>query len=182
MPTRSMEETMDAFGGMLDDVDAILRAAHARYRGYNPEHLIEHDMRAQTACTYAHAVAEADRVFLANPKVHPLEIRGLKLWIVDDLNAALRMKKMDEDGKSRNYPTKQAKDYDSGKELPGLPVPPVRLTIGYLLDATNVNFVRTQIARPSGSKNIMWCAAVVPSEDRKIGERAWVEVTRGMSL
>jgi hypothetical protein len=112
--------------------------------------------------------------------VRPLEVRGLKLWLLDDVNVALRLKKMDEDGTSRNYPTQQAEDYDAGRELPGLPMPPVRLTAGYVLDALGTGFLRTQIARPTGKKNIMWCAAVVPTEKRKAGERIWVEVTRNM--
>jgi hypothetical protein len=89
---------------------------------------------------------------------------------------------LDEDGSSRNYPTQQAEDYDAGRELPGLPMPPVRLTAGYLLDALGAGFMRTQIARPVGTKkkHIMWCAAVVPTERRKPGERIWVEVTRSM--
>lgn len=180
MPTRNMDETMDALSGYLNEFDQLLRAAHARYRAYKPEDLLEHDRRAQAACTYAHAVAEAERRFLGREKVRPIEVRGLKLWLLDDANAALRLKKMDEDGASRNYPTKQAEDYDAGKQLPGLPMPPVRLTAGYVLDELGTGFLRTQLARPTGKKNIMWCAAIVPTEKRKSGERIWVEVTRNM--
>lgn len=181
MPTRSMEETMDGLLPILDDIDGILRAAHARFRVYRPEDLVELDSRAQAACTYCHAVAEADRRFLSTTAIKPLEIRGLKLWVHDGANVVLRIKKTDEDGKSRNYPTKQARDFDAGKELPGLPVPPVRLVAGYYLDPTGA-FVRSQIARPSGKKNIMWCAAIVPVTERVAGERAWVAVSRGLGL
>src|SRR5690606_7423127 len=48
MPTRTMDETMDAFGTMLDVFDGALRAAHSRYRSYDPAILVEHDIRAQT--------------------------------------------------------------------------------------------------------------------------------------
>lgn len=182
MPTRTMDETMEGLADLLDDIDGILRVAHDRFRAYRPEDLIELDARAQAACTYAHAVAEADRRLLGRPQIRPLEIRGLKLWLLEGANVALRMKKMDEDGTSRSYPTKQAIDYDAGRELPGLPMPPVRLTAGYLLDETGTMFVRSQVARPTGKKNIMWCAAIVPTEKRKVGESAWVEVVKGMSL
>lgn len=180
MPTRTMDKMMDALAGHLDEIDQILRGGHDRYLAYKPEDLIELDRRAQAACTYCHAAAEAERRFLGRPHIRSLEIRGLRLWLLDDVNVALRLKKMDEDGTSRNYPTQQAADYDSGKELPGLPMPPVRLTAGYVLDALGRGFVRTQIARPTGKKNVMWCAAVVPAEKRKTGERIWVEVTRNM--
>ncbi len=84
---------------------------------------------------------------------------------------------MDEDGRASRYPTKQARDFDRGDELPGLPPAPVRLTAGYLLDPTGTELIRSQISRPNGRK-IEWCAAIVPTEERKPGERIWIDVTR----
>jgi hypothetical protein len=107
-------------------------------------------------------------------------VRGLKVWSVRDV-ALLRFKKHDEDGRSRNYPTKQAKEYDRGVPLLGLPWPAARLSVGYLLDITGTEFVRTQIARPRG-REIEWCAAVVPSEERAEGARRWIDVTRQAGL
>jgi hypothetical protein len=181
MPNRTIDQTMDAIGGILDDLDQIARAAHERFRAYRPEDLIELDSRAQAACTYAHMVAEADRRFIGKPRIRPFEIRGLKLWLFEDANAVIRLKKMDEDGQTRNYPTGQAKDFDAGNELPGLPIPPVRLTAGYLLDATKTDYVRTQIARPAG-RGTLWCAAIVPQDERQAGDSAWRDVTRQMRL
>jgi hypothetical protein len=85
---------------------------------------------------------------------------------------------MDEDGLVRNYPTKQARDFDAGWDLPGLPMPPVRLTVGYLLDATGIEFIRTQIAKPAGRRRTLWNAAVFAREERKPGDRVWHDVTR----
>ncbi len=177
MPDRTMEETLDGLGPLLDDFDQIARRAHARFRAYRPEDLIELDVRAQAACTYAHMLAESDRRVSGMERVRSLDIRGLKLWLFEDANVVIRFKKMDEDGHSRNYPTKQARNFDAGRELPGLPMPPVRLTAGYLLDATCTLFVRTQVARPVG-RGALWCAAIVPTEARKPGARAWIDVTR----
>jgi hypothetical protein len=178
MPHRSMAGILDAVGdSLLDDFDAITREAHSTYRGYDPAVLIEHDSRAQANCTYSHMVASADRRFIGRDGVRMLDVRGLKLWLFEDASVVVRFKKMDEDGRSRNYPTKQAKDFDAQLELPGLPPKPVRLTAGYLLDKTSTEFIRAQIARPDG-KQTMWCAAVIPREDRKAGERIWIDVTR----
>ncbi len=178
-----MAETMDALDALhlLDAFDQIARAAHARYRAYKPEDLVELDNRAQAACTYCHMVADADRRFLGRAGIRVLDIRGLKLWLFEEANAAIRMKKMDEDGRSRNYPTKQAKKFDAGADLPGLPMPPVRLTAGYLLDVTGTTFVRAQIARPVG-RGAMWCAAIVPREERTAGARTWRDGTRQARL
>jgi hypothetical protein len=177
MPHRTMMETLDSIGEVvLDELDEIARAADARYRAYKTEDLIEHDVRAQAACTYCHMLADADRRFDGRTDVRPMDIRGLKLWLFKEANAVIRLKKMDEDGRTRNYPTRQAKAFDAQKELPGLPLPPVRLTAGYYLDPTGT-FVRSQIARPDG-REPMWCGAIVPREERKPGERIWVDVTR----
>lgn len=89
---------------------------------------------------------------------------------------------MDEDDLTRNYPTEQAKDFDRGLDLPGLPMPPVRLTAGYFLDATATSFIRTQVARPIARKRTLWCAAIVPKEDRQAGEQIWIDVTKQASF
>ena len=124
VPHRTMIETLDAIGeSLLDELDDIARAADARYRSYKTDDLIEHDVRAQAACTYCHMVADADRKFDGRPDVRPLDIRGLKVWLFKKANVVIRLKKMDEDGRSRNYPTRQAKAFDAQKDLPGLPLP-----------------------------------------------------------
>lgn len=174
---------MAALEPVLDDLDQIARSAHAKYRAYAPDVLLELDARAQAACTYAHMSAEADRRFIGRTGVRDIDIRGLRLWLFEDANAVLRLKKMDEDGLTKNYPTEQARDFDRGNDIPGLPMPPIRLTAGYLLDApTRTQFIRTQVARPVGRKRTLWCVAVVPLEDRRAEGRAWRDVTRQGSL
>lgn len=167
-----MHDTMAMLEWLLDDLDAIPRAAFDTYRAYRPEHLVEHDARAAASCTYCHMVAEADRRWLGRPGIVSIEIRGLKVWLVRD-TAAIRWKKMDEDGKSRNYPTKQAKDYDGGITLPGLPPPAIRLAVGYLPNPTKTEITRVQIAKPRG-RGIDWCAAILPEGNMP----RWVDVTR----
>jgi hypothetical protein len=180
MPHRSMDETLDAVGeALLDELAEIVRAGHDRYMRYRPEDLIELDVRAQSACTYCHMHSEADRRLIGREGIRPIEISGgLKLWLLESANVVFRLKKMDEDGRTSNYPTKQARDYDAQRPLPVLPLPPVRLTAGYWLDATGQIINRVQIARPNGRRVPTWCAVVVPREERKAGERIWVDVTR----
>ena len=178
MSERSMTEILENLGDeIVSELDEIARAAHQRFRTYSPEVLVELDVRAQAACTYSHMLAEGDRRFLGRPRVRTIDLRGLKLWHFEDADVVIRLKKMDEDGRSRNYPTKQAKAFDRQLELPGLPSPPVRLTAGYLLDATGTQLVRAQIAMPSG-RDTLWCAAIVPREDRVEGERIGIDATR----
>ncbi|MCW5696815.1 MAG: hypothetical protein KIS96_08790 [Bauldia sp.] len=178
MPEQTMDEILSAIGDAhLIAFEEIAREAHRKYRGYDAAILIELDVRAQAACTYAHMQAGADRRFLDQPGIRLFDIRGLKLWHFETANVVVRLKKMDEDGRSRSYPTKQAKDFDNQLELPGLPAAPVRLTAGYLLDRTGTQIERAQIARPIG-KRTEWCAAILPADQRTAGERVWEDVTR----
>ena len=166
---------------LLDDIDRIARIAHSTYESYNAAVLLEHSLRARATCTYDHMVAEAERLWTDREGIAPGDLRGLKFWIVGPITACalLRFKKMDEDGRSRNYPTKQAKAFDRQAWLPGLPDPAVRLTAGYLLDETN-QFTRAQISKPRG-KEIEWCAAIIPPSAPG-GRSRWDDVTRQKDL
>jgi hypothetical protein len=178
MPERPMDEILASLGDdIILEFDAIARAAHGRFRAYAPADLIELDSRAQAACTYSHMLAEAYRRFDGRSGVRALDIRNLKVWHFEQADVVIRLKKMDEDGRSRNYPTKQAKAFDGQMELPGLPSPPIRLTAGYLLDATGTELIRSQISLPLG-REIEWCVAVVPETKRTEADRVWEDVTR----
>lgn len=178
MPDRTMDQTLDELGdAAINELAEIIRAGHDRYMAYNPADLVELDVRAQASCTFCHMHAEADRRLIGQADIRPVDYRGLKLWLYENANIVIRLKKMDEDGRSRNYPTKQAKAYDAQLELPGLPLPPVRLTAGYWLDAIGQIINRVQIARPDGRRVPTWCAAIIPQEQRKAGERIWIDVT-----
>jgi hypothetical protein len=180
MAERSMAEVMQEIGPLLDDFDEICRQAFTIYRAYDPAVLVEHDPRAAAACIYAHMAAGAERRFSDHALIKPVDSRplgGLKVWRVGQA-ALIRFKKHDEDGRSRNYPTKQAKAYDRGDNtLPGLEPPAARLSVGYWLDPSNTVFLRTQVARPLG-KSIDWNAAIVPAPERAEGGQRWIDVTR----
>jgi len=183
MAERSMDEVMRGIEFLLDDLDEVCRYAVRTYRGYAPEVLVEHDARAAAACTYAHMASEAERRLIGKPNVallDPLPLGGLKVWRVGDL-AVIRFKKHDEDGQSRNYPTKQAKDYDKGLSLPGLPPPAMRLSVGYLIDATGTEYIRTQVSRPL-ARMIDWCTAIVPAVEYREGAQRWYNVGRQGNL
>ena len=168
-----MDEVLARIEDLIDDLDQVPRVGFQTYRGYRAEHLLEHDARAAAACMYCHMVAEADRRFVDRAGVVPKDIRGLKVWLIRDA-AVIRWKKHDEDGNTRNYPTLQAQKFDRGDDLPGLPAPAIRLSVGYFLNPPQTEIVRVQIAKPRG-KGVEWCAAIVPAGSA--GKR-WIDVTR----
>ncbi len=94
MPHRSLDQIMTALGPSLDEFDQIARAAHSIYRSYPTNVLLDHDPRAQAACTYAHMNAEAARRFTGRDSIRELNIRGLKLWLFNEANVVIRLKKM----------------------------------------------------------------------------------------
>lgn len=161
----------------LDVFDGILRRGHATYEKYPPEIAVDHDASTQAHCTYRHILAESQLALGSISNIQHIDIRGQNLWLFKNENVVCRMKKTDENGVSSNYPTLQAQDFDEGKELPGLPAAPTRLTIGYLLDATGSGFLRSQVSLPT-RRGVMWCAAIVSGELREVGERPWYEVTK----
>lgn len=176
MTTWTQNDAMGALDAHFEDLDAICRGGLGRYRDYPPEFRTDHDNRAAASCIYAHMVALADERLTDKPGVVFKNIRNLKVWIIGDM-ATIRSKKMDEDGRSRNYPTKQAKDFDRQLALPGIPHPPLNFVVGYLPDPTGTAVERVQVAMPFG-KEINWCAAIVPTSDQVVGEPRWIDVTR----
>lgn len=172
----SLETVMSSFDpALLDDFDQICRLSHARYRRYPAADLLEHDGRAAAACTYCHMYEETTRRWAERGGIKPLDIRGRKVWLIGS-DFVVRLKKTDEDGRSRNYPTKQDMEYDRGASLPGLPAPAIRLTVGYLLSPTQTDIIRVQVSKPRG-REIEWCAAIVPASPANGGKR-WEDVTR----
>lgn len=176
MPEWTQDQAMLQLDPFFDELDAICRGGLARYQQYPAGFRIEHDARAAAACIYTHMVALADDMLTDKPGVVFKNIRGLKVWIIGE-RATIRFKKMDEDGRTRNYPTKQARDFDRQIPLDGIPLPPLNLVVGYLPNLLGTDVDRVQVARPSG-RSIEWCAALVPADERVDGQPRWLDVTR----
>ena len=176
----TQQQAMEALDPYFDQLDEICRGGLARYQEYPADIRIEHDGRASASCIYTHMVKLADDLLTDAPGVTFRNVRGLKVWIIGE-KATIRFKKMDEDGRSRNYPTKQAKQFDKQMPLPGMPYPPLNLVVGYLPNAIGTEVERVQVARPMG-KEIDWCAAIVPAEDQAAEGVRWIDVTRQASF
>ena len=172
-----IQAVMNRVSLYLDEWDGILRRAHSIYTKYQPEFVVDHDSSTQAHCTYRHILAEAHRVFVGAKYARHLEVRGQNLWLFEPADVVIRFKKTDEDGISANYPTKQAQDFENGEPLPSLLPAPTRLNVGYLLDATGLGYVRSQVALPIG-RSTRWCAAIVPQGERQTEGSRWRDVTR----
>lgn len=172
----TQDQAMAQLDTYFDQLDTICRGGLARYQQYPADIRIEHDGRAAAACIYTHMVSIADDVLTERPGVVFKTIKGLKVWIIGE-RATVRFKKMDEDGRWRNNSTHQQREFDRQLPLPGIPFPPLNLVAGYWPNALGTGVERVQVARPAG-KAIDWCAAIVPTSDRIVGQPRWIDVTR----
>ena len=166
-------------GGLTDYIDIfddILRHGHETYDRYPPEFVVDHDSSTQAHCTFRHILAKALGELGDLPQVKHFDIRGQNLWFIEPSSTIVRFKKTDENGTSSNYPTPQAVAFDKGEVLPGLPAEPTRLTVGYLLDQTGSQYVRSQVSLPL--KGVGWCAAIIPAAARNDEEAGWYEVSK----
>lgn len=167
---------MDRLGELLADLDNIAREGFGTYRRIPTEFLLEHGPRARANCIHDHMMAAADRRFMGRHSLRLIDAQGLKVWGVDD-HTVIRFKKMNDEGRSRNYQTKQAKAFDRGEQIDGLFPEAVRLTVGYVPDASATSVLRVQISRMQG-KRVAWCAAIIPEMERIAGASMWYDVTR----
>jgi hypothetical protein len=171
----NINAVMNGLSDYIDIFDEILRHGHDTYDLYPSEFVIDHDASTQAHCTFRHILSRALGDLGELPQVKHFDKGGQNLWFIEAANTIIRFKKTDENGKSANYPTKQALAFDNGELLPGIPEEPTRLTVGYLLDPTGSKYVRSQIALPL--QGFGWCAAIIPSSSRDSEESGWYEVT-----
>jgi hypothetical protein len=159
MTERTLEEVLERIDPLLDDIYGTMHAALATYLQTPPELLIDHDTSTAAHVMWCHMQAEAERRFLKFPRIVLKTIRGMKVWIIEDF-AVMRLKKLDEEGRSSNYRTAQQDEFDRGDELPGLPPAASRVVAGYVLDKVGRNIDWVLIARPSSGALPRWCVAV----------------------
>ncbi|MGJ0426629.1 hypothetical protein [Methylocystis sp.] len=118
----------------------------------------DHTDSAMANCIYSHAEKKLLAASDESAGVFAINARGMRVLNYRDV-ALARFKKVKPNGKHSNYPTKQQRDYDDQKTLPGIPDPAFRLTAGYQLDVSGSVLERIMIARPLG-RNIFWTAQV----------------------
>lgn len=176
MSTEQIEEAMDRISiDLLVEFDEITRHGFNTYQTIPIGWKLDLTPRAQAACIYDFMMAESERRLSSRSDIRMLELRGLKVWAIED-HTLVRFKKMDASGLKCNYRTKQTREYDRGDNFPEFPPSAVRLTVGYLADIFATSVERVQIAYQRGRK-IDWCAAIIPATERVEGQRIWTEVT-----
>ncbi|MDP8993403.1 MAG: hypothetical protein M3N07_00220 [Pseudomonadota bacterium] len=77
---------------------------------YPPNVRAEHDDRAAASSVWCHIWQDFQREFLDESGFHFLEVRNLRLLNIRD-ELVIRVKKVDENGRHRNYQTRQQENF-----------------------------------------------------------------------
>ncbi len=114
--------------------------------------------RSRATFVYDHIVYNIKAKFYKDPNVGLLEKRGFLNLEIDggtDARAILRIKKLDQKNRARNYPTTQQVLFSMQLNLPGWPKDATRLIAGYKLDLTETEIQEYLVTLPVGS-NVEW--------------------------
>lgn len=166
-----LELCMEQAAPLLPDFSEAWHLAMEAYRGYPPGYSAEHDDTTAANCIRSHMWMEIERRFHGRAGCSLLTLRGLRVLNFRD-QIVWRFKRVDGGGRHRNYQTKQQRDFDNQKPLPGIPPPAVRLTSGYQPDASGQAIERIIVARPMG-RSTQWAAQVNIVDS----VASWVEIT-----
>lgn len=154
-------------------LSAALRKGFDRYQNdYPPRVRADHDSAAAAMCIHRHVIAELTSDVEAIAGVNMVRARGLHAVNLHD-RAVLRIKKMNDEGRSVSYPTPQARDFDRQLPLPFVPPAATRLTFGYEPDLAFSAIVRILVSCPLGP-SIHWCAQI-HDEDESVA--SWTDIT-----
>jgi hypothetical protein len=153
-------------------IAACIRRGFGKYQGYPTEYRADHDNRAAANCVHSHILTEVSAEFIDIPGAAVLNARGLRVLNVRD-RVVGRFKRVNEEGRSRSYPTDQLRNFDRQLRLPLIPTAAARVTFGYEPDLAFSEIVRVVVSCPLGP-TILWCAQVEIDES---GKAAWRDIT-----
>jgi hypothetical protein len=128
----------------------------------------EHSTRAALNGIYDHVWHGYQREFSEEPGFHFMTVRGLNVLNIRDV-VVIRAKRVDANGRHANHDSKQQRDFDRQRSIPGLPPAAVRVVIGYELDLAFEKVERVIVRRPMGE----WTAQIVSLGD----VMAWQDIT-----
>jgi len=123
------------------------------------EHRLAYDPTTEANVLHSYMVRNAKSEFTNVAGVHFLEQHGFHLGIdgsfygVDGL-AVCRLKKLSEDGASRNYPTMRAEALRRNDPLPGMPADATYVDIGYVLTPLRTGIIMVHAVRVYDSELI----------------------------
>lgn len=163
---------MTALEPFLARIAGCIRRGFGKYRGYPVALRADHDNRAAASCVHAHILTEVAGDFIDVPGAVVLNARGLRVLNIRDRIVG-RFKRVNEEGRSRSYPTDQLRKFDRQVPLPLIPTAAARVTFGYEPDLAFSEIIRVLVSCPLGP-TILWCVQV---EMDTSGAATWRDIT-----
>src|ERR1051325_7384715 len=136
---------------LFNDFWMIVGAAWQSWENLPALERMKLDARARAACINRFIVFEAKLHFSKVNGVNVVERRGMFLLSVEG-RVLLRFKKLREDKKTSNVPTRQQKLFSTHKELPEMPPHAAYLTVGYMLNITETGIEAVLVTCQNGSQ------------------------------
>jgi hypothetical protein len=116
------------------------------------------------------AVARARQLFGDRPGVRTCDELGffkLRIRSPEDELVIVRLKRLGVDHLARNIKTKQQKDYYNHAPVPGIPLGATRLTVGYVLDATQTRVESVVASLQLGLRDLIYSFGLDAEPDIK---------------
>jgi hypothetical protein len=109
---------------------------------------------------WSYMMQEADRLLSMMPGVYVIPRHGSKLFLVGS-EVLLRFKKLDENGASRNYPTRRARHFNDPNQdsFDEIPAAAIRVDVGYQLDRLEQSISEVLVSHRNG-KVVAWAYPV----------------------
>ena len=118
-------------------IDRLWRCGSLPYRDYIENYPNQSVHRVSTRAGIVHdlMISHMRDEFEGVTGTRIIEPDSVDLTLLEiDERILLRFKKLTDDKLTRNYPTRHARDYDRGQDLPGIPPASQRMTLGYRLN------------------------------------------------
>lgn len=161
MPLVAMHTALSELEDHLEALATFAVQAWDRYHSLPAADRMIFGARERANCVHAYMVHYAAE-YVA---VAPGTIRCFKLnqmcGIVIDNKYAIRFKKLDEDSKSRNQPSRQVEEFLSQIELIGIDASH-HLEVGYVLNSSATDVLDVRLVHPAG-EGIAWVKSLAPS-------------------
>lgn len=137
-------------------IEGSIRDGLAMYddpTNYHPRIRLDHNRRTRAACRNTHIIACATRAGVGVAGVR-ISTKGSRTLFVYRDQVCVSFKLLDGRLRSRNYPTKQARDF-SMQRFPNLDLPPqvTAVVAGYVPDASETSF-ELFVTCPMGTRNL----------------------------
>ena len=170
MPVPSESSVRAVLDPYADDLFAVVRAGWAEWLALPAAaRAVLADARTRANVVWAFMVAEAKARFHDRPGVVIREGNNTVTFLVHS-QVLCRFKKLDEDGRSANYPTLFALQYNTQTELAGMPEA-ARVDVGYVLNPLGTAVVHVMVACRDGDE-VAWSYALRPAGPALAGNDA----------